>query len=116
MLVDRRGPNSPSPEGGENQLAIIEINVEELIASPDSAARVIANVVRDTESFMTAGRDTLVMTSRKLITGGDELSSLKIGSKVAEALVNVLRKVEVRPRFVIAKVCLAHLFLPRPLI
>ena len=45
------------------------------------------------------------MTSRALVTGGDELSSLKIGSVVAEALVGVLRRIEVQPRFIIAKVC-----------
>ena len=44
------------------------------------------------------------MTSRKLITGGDELSSLKIGSAVAEALVSVLQRIEVRPRYIVAKV------------
>lgn len=43
------------------------------------------------------------MTSRKLITGGDELSSLAIGGRVAEALVEVLKRVKVRPRVVIAK-------------
>ncbi|PLB48139.1 hypothetical protein P170DRAFT_410797 [Aspergillus steynii IBT 23096] len=103
VLTDRRGPSAPSPRAENEQLAIIEISVEELIASPDSAAHVIDSVVRQTETFLSAGRDTLVMTSRKLITGGDELASLKIGSKVAEALVDVLRKVEVRPRYVIAK-------------
>lgn len=45
------------------------------------------------------------MTSRKLITGNDELSSLAIGTTVAEALVRVLQGIEVRPRYVIAKVC-----------
>jgi hypothetical protein len=45
------------------------------------------------------------MTSRKLITGADELSSLKIGSVVAEALVSVLQQIDVRPRYIIAKVC-----------
>lgn len=44
------------------------------------------------------------MTSRKLITGNDELSSLAIGTTVAEALVRVLQGIEVRPRYVIAKV------------
>lgn len=44
------------------------------------------------------------MTSRKLITGNDELSSLAIGMTVAEALVRVLQGIKVRPRYVIAKV------------
>ncbi|OJJ63863.1 hypothetical protein ASPSYDRAFT_83906 [Aspergillus sydowii CBS 593.65] len=93
FLIERRG----------NDLSVIEIGVEDLIASPDSAADMIARVVKQTEKNLKAGKDTLVMTSRALITGGDELSSLAIGSRVAEALVKVLQGVEVRPRYIIAK-------------
>lgn len=89
--------------GATGQLAIIEIKVEQLIASPETASQTIAQIVKETENHLKAGQDTLVMTSRKLITGDDELSSLKIGSAVAEALVSVLQKIEVRPRYIIAK-------------
>ncbi|CAI7676565.1 unnamed protein product [Penicillium manginii] len=95
VLTDRRGSTG--------QLAIIEIKVEELIASPETASKTIAQIVKETEEYLKAGKDTLVMTSRKLITGGDEISSLKIGSAVAEALVSVLQRIEVRPRYIIAK-------------
>lgn len=81
------------------------MKVDDLIASPDSATKVVQQVVEETESYLQASKDTLVMTSRKLITGGDELSSLAIGSNVAEALVRVLQLIRVRPRYVIAKVC-----------
>ncbi|KUM65443.1 hypothetical protein ACN42_g1633 [Penicillium freii] len=95
VLTDRRGASG--------QLAIIEMKVEELIASPETAAQAVLRVVQETESHLRAGMDTLVMTSRALVTGGDELTSLKIGSVVAEALVGVLRRIEVQPRFIIAK-------------
>jgi hypothetical protein len=91
--------------GAAGKLAIIEIKVEDLIASPETGSETVKQVVRETESHLLAGQDTLVMTSRKLITGADELSSLKIGSVVAEALVSVLQQIEVRPRYIIAKVC-----------
>ncbi|PWY88745.1 hypothetical protein BO94DRAFT_534648 [Aspergillus sclerotioniger CBS 115572] len=97
VLTDRRGPS------GSNTLAIIELSVEELITSADQSESVISRVVKEVESHLLSGTDTLVMTSRRLITGQDELSSLAIGSKVAEALVEVLRRVEVRPRYIIAK-------------
>lgn len=96
VLTDQRGSTG--------QLAIIEIQVEELIASPETAEETISRVVKETESHLSAGMDTLVMTSRKLITGKDELSSLSIGTAVAEALVSVLQRIEVRPRYIIAKV------------
>lgn len=98
VLTDNRGATG--------QLAIIEIKVEELIASPETASQTIAQVVKETEDYLKSGKDTLVMTSRKLITGDDEISSLKIGSAVAEALVSVLQRIEVRPRYIIAKVIL----------
>lgn len=96
VLTDRRGSTG--------QLAIIEMKVDDLIASPDTALQAVQRVVEETESYIRSGKDTLVMTSRKLVTGGDELSSLKIGTAVAEALVSVLRRIEVQPRFIIAKV------------
>ena len=99
VLTDRRGPS------GSNTLAIIELSVEELITSTDQSESVISRVMKEVESHLLLGTDTLVMTSRRLITGHDELSSLAIGSMVAEALVEVLRRVEVRPRYIIAKVC-----------
>lgn len=97
VLTDRRGATG--------QLAIIEMKVDELIGSPETALKAVQRVVDETESYLRSGKDTLVMTSRKLVTGGDELSSLKIGTAVAEALVSVLRRIEVQPRFIIAKVC-----------
>ncbi|KAL4948670.1 hypothetical protein BDW69DRAFT_176033 [Aspergillus filifer] len=86
-----------------DKLDVIEMRVEHLIASPESASEVIKDVIKEAEENLSKGRDTLVMTSRALITGGDELSSLAIGSKVAEALVRVLEGIEVRPRYIIAK-------------
>lgn len=80
------------------------MKVDELIASPETASQTVQRVIQEAESYLRSGKDTLVMTSRKLITGGDELSSLKIGSAVAEALVRVLQGIEVQPRFIIAKV------------
>ncbi|PKX93797.1 uncharacterized protein P174DRAFT_441047 [Aspergillus novofumigatus IBT 16806] len=89
--------------GSTGALAIIEMDVADLIASPESAERVIRHVVQQTETHLQSGTDTLVMTSRKLITGQDELDSLAIGARVAEALVKVLQQIQVRPRYIIAK-------------
>ncbi|KAL2818363.1 hypothetical protein BJX63DRAFT_384110 [Aspergillus granulosus] len=88
---------------GPEILAVIEMDVNELIASSESAAGLIDRVVKQTEENLKKGLDTLVMTSRGLVTGSDELESLAIGGRVAEALVKVLESLEVRPRFIIAK-------------
>lgn len=105
-LTDRRGPS------GTDELAIIEMKVTELIAGPESAAKVVERVVRETETCLVKGRDTLVMTSRDLVTGADEVESLRIGAVVAEALVGILQRVEVRPRYIIAKVCVDMSYVP----
>jgi uncharacterized protein YgbK (DUF1537 family) len=98
VLIERRG----------DLLSVIEMRVEDLIESKEKAAEVIQSVITQTESYLNAGKDTLVMTSRALVKGDDEISSLKIGSRVAEALVGVLEGIEVRPRYVIAKVFVLH--------
>lgn len=98
VLTERRG----------DLLSVIEMRVEDLIESKEKAAEVIQSVITQTESYLNAGKDTLVMTSRALVKGDDEISSLKIGSRVAEALVGVLEGIEVRPRYVIAKVLILH--------
>ncbi|KAF7716090.1 Uncharacterized protein PECH_006550 [Penicillium ucsense] len=89
--------------GSTGKLSIIEIQVDDLISSPESASKTVKEVVEKTQEYLQSGQDTLVMTSRKLITGSDELSSLKIGSVIAEALVKILQRIEVRPRYIIAK-------------
>ena len=96
VLTDRRG--------GTGELEIIEINVEKLLESQETALRTIQQTVHKIDTCLQSGKDTLLMTSRKLITGNDELSSLAIGMTVAEALVRVLQGIKVRPRYVIAKV------------
>ncbi|GKZ85454.1 hypothetical protein AnigIFM56816_011227 [Aspergillus niger] len=101
-LITKHGPT------GTNTLSIVELDVEDIIAttttsSSSSLDPIIEQTVSSVESSLLSGKDALVMTSRKLITGGDELSSLAIGGRVAEALVEVLKRVKVRPRVVIAK-------------
>ncbi|EHA27080.1 hypothetical protein ASPNIDRAFT_170230 [Aspergillus niger ATCC 1015] len=100
-LITKHGPP------GTNTLSIVELDVEDIIATTTSSSSsldpIIDQTVSSVESSLLSGKDALVMTSRKLITGGDELSSLAIGGRVAEALVEVLKRVKVRPRVVIAK-------------
>ena len=45
----------------------------------------------------------VVFTSRELITGGDAASSLDIGGRVSAGLIEVVRNLTTRPRYLIAK-------------
>lgn len=95
-LIDRAG--------GADQLSVVEVKVDDLISSSENADRAIQQAIEETDSYLQTGRDTLVMTSRKLITGDDELSSLAICASVADALVKILQHIQTRPRYIIAKV------------
>ncbi|KAH7350560.1 hypothetical protein BKA65DRAFT_453015 [Rhexocercosporidium sp. MPI-PUGE-AT-0058] len=95
----------------EGKLKVIELDVGALLDEEEKASSsttsseksIIAKAIADATEAITAGTDVLVMTSRSLITGHDGLSSLRIGSVVAAALVSFLRGIEVRPRYIIAK-------------
>lgn len=86
------------------KLTTVVLEVDKLLASPESAAEVIAGALATAEREIAHRQDVLVMTSRKLITGDDAKKSLDIGSVVADALVKFMQQVKVRPRYVIAKV------------
>lgn len=73
-----------------------------LLSSP--AAELLSRTAEAASVAIAAGQDVLIMTSRELIKGGDADSSLEIGGVVAAALVDVVRRVTTRPRYIVAKV------------
>ncbi|PSN71778.1 hypothetical protein BS50DRAFT_235700 [Corynespora cassiicola Philippines] len=86
-----------------DKLTTVELDVEKLLESPESAEKELGNALSTAESELQRPQDVLIMTSRKLITGADARSSLEIGSVVAAALVSFLTRLQVKPRYVIAK-------------
>jgi uncharacterized protein YgbK (DUF1537 family) len=50
-----------------------------------------------------AGRDVVLFTSRDFVSNGDAAHSLQIGSSVSAALVEIVQRLAVRPRYLIAK-------------
>lgn len=89
--------------GRAAELEAIVLDVSELLREPGTAQRTLLAAADRAGGCIAKGRDVLVMTSRQLVTGADEMSSLKIGGVVAEALVTFLRLLVPRPRYVIAK-------------
>lgn len=90
-------------EGRGDALSVISLNVEKLLENREKAQKAVFQAADEAGRLIDGGKDVLVMTSRKLITGHDELSSLKIGSVVADSLVLFLRLLIPRPRYIIAK-------------
>lgn len=89
--------------GRGESLHHIVLDVEALLQGAETSQQTILDATNEAGRRILNGEDVLVMTSRKLITGADEISSLKIGSVVAAALVLFLRMLIPRPRYVIAK-------------
>lgn len=84
-----------------DRFVVIELDVEKLLGTDPEAD--IRRAVALANQALLDGEDVLVMTSRKLIVGEDEVKSLDIGSKVAQALVTFLVDLETKPRYVVAK-------------
>ncbi|MCX6941232.1 MAG: hypothetical protein NTX09_10945, partial [Verrucomicrobia bacterium] len=80
----------------------IELDVAALL---DDTRRppTLAAALAHTTAALAAGRDTVVYTSRQLITSSDAAASLAIGRRVSEALVLLIRNLTIAPRYLIAK-------------
>ena len=79
-----------------------EVQVEALL--DDSRWRSeIERMAGQVNAALQAGENALIYTSRRLVTGSDAHSSLAIGQRVSESLVQIVRSMTVRPRYLLAK-------------
>jgi uncharacterized protein YgbK (DUF1537 family) len=80
----------------------VEVSVPALLEDASRNAEVIrAGALA--ERALGSGCDVLVYTSRDLVTGSDGESSLQIGNTVSTCLVDIVRGLQTRPRYVVAK-------------
>ena len=80
----------------------IELNVDKIL-SPQNRDEEIRRSVEFVENALSQGQDVVVYTSRKLITGRDNESSLSIGRQISQGLVEIVSSMGVRPRYILAK-------------
>ena len=80
----------------------IELDVTALL---DDARRTptLATAVTALNTALAAGRDTVVYTSRRLVTASDAAGSLAIGRRISAALIHLVQHLTVTPRYLIAK-------------
>ncbi|CAA7401423.1 unnamed protein product [Spirodela intermedia] len=82
----------------------IEVSVDKLsMSSSEVREEEIRHAAESASSYLRLGKDTLLMTSRELIKGKTPSESLEINFKVSSALVEIVRRINVRPRYIIAK-------------
>ncbi|BBN02755.1 fructose-bisphosphate aldolase, class II [Marchantia polymorpha subsp. ruderalis] len=84
---------------------LVWINVDVASVTSDTLTREveIEQAALSATQALTAGMDTVIMTSRDLVTGSSKEESLKIGLSVSSALVEVVKRISVRPRYILAK-------------
>lgn len=80
----------------------VEIQVENLLDA-DQRPVEIARAASLADEQIRSGRDTVIYTSRKLITGEDPTASLVIGQKISSGLIDILHGIKTRPRYILAK-------------
>ena len=79
-----------------------EVNVKALLTD-ELRADEISRVVRKAEQTLKQGNDMLIFTGRRLITGKDVKSSLHIGQKISEGLIDIVQRIQTTPRYILAK-------------
>jgi uncharacterized protein YgbK (DUF1537 family) len=85
-------------------LRVIEVSVEMVsMKSTEDRDQEISRVVELGNAYIQNRKDTLVVTSRQLITGKTPEESLDINYKVSSALVEIVRRIDSKPRYIIAK-------------
>ncbi len=85
-----------------DRLTAIELSVTDLL-EPAARASTLAHAIAAMNRAIAAGRDTVVYTSRTLITSTDAATSLDIGRRVSDALIAIVQGLAVTPRYLIAK-------------
>ncbi|TKY44805.1 oxidoreductase YgbJ [Spatholobus suberectus] len=85
-------------------LKSIEVSVEKLAMSPiEEREEEISRTAELADVYLKAHKDTLIMTSRNLIAGRTAAESLDINFKVSSALVEIVKRITTKPRYIIAK-------------
>jgi len=80
----------------------IEVSVDKILLEQDREAE-IHRSIDFVDNSLSQKRNVVVYTSRKLITGQDNESSLSIGAQISRALVKIVRSLNVRPRYILSK-------------
>ena len=80
----------------------IEVNVAELLQRGETLP-LAETISKQTDQLLSSGNNVVIYTSRRLETGDDAESNLKINALVSDFLVRILKGITIRPKLIIAK-------------
>ena len=86
----------------QNLSSNVEVDVEKLIKANERETE-IHRVARQVNEELAQGHDSLLFTSRTLISGDDAEKSLQIGQMISSGMIKILNGITVRPKYVLAK-------------
>ncbi|MBX2998019.1 MAG: hypothetical protein KF893_05865 [Caldilineaceae bacterium] len=82
-------------------ITALEIPVAELL--DDRRSSIVGRIIDDVNRALGQGETTVIYTSRKYVGAAGGESDLSIGRQVSDALIDIVRGVAVRPRYLVAK-------------
>jgi uncharacterized protein YgbK (DUF1537 family) len=80
----------------------VEVSVPALVAAQTRESEIV-RAADDVDAALRTGADAVLFTSRELVSGRDAIASLDIGRRISAGLVDIVRSVRARPRYVLAK-------------
>eukprot|EP00927_Polykrikos_kofoidii_P035473 TRINITY_DN30028_c0_g1_i1.p1 TRINITY_DN30028_c0_g1~~TRINITY_DN30028_c0_g1_i1.p1 ORF type:complete len:819 (-),score=114.84 TRINITY_DN30028_c0_g1_i1:72-2528(-) len=86
----------------ESELYVIEVQVADILKDKGEEAQAL-KVANQADASIQKGRDVLIVTSRELVHGATAAESLDIGNRVSNCLVQALKQIQTRPRYLLAK-------------
>jgi uncharacterized protein YgbK (DUF1537 family) len=86
----------------ESELIALEIHVGALLDETTRAVE-LDRAIQTTNRVLEMDRDVVIYTSRELVTVDDAKCSLEIGQRVSDGLVEIMRGINVKPLYVLAK-------------
>jgi len=78
----------------------IELEVESVLAEK---LDVVASIVTKVNDALRNSQDVTVFTSREVVTGSSPEEYLRIGAKVTDAMTEIVKLIDITPRYIISK-------------
>jgi uncharacterized protein YgbK (DUF1537 family) len=85
-----------------SQLERVEVLVSRLLLG-EQCEEEIAVAAQLARAALLANKSVVIFTSRNLVAGQDAVSSLAIGQRVSQSLSAIVQKIDMRPRYFVAK-------------
>lgn len=86
----------------ESNIKFIEFN-HVLVLEPEKLTKELDRIILTTENSIKNGETVAIFTGRKRLDVGSEEESLRVSVKISEAITSIVKRLTIRPSFLIAK-------------